>query len=94
MAFFLVSCKVQVYPSIIDGSKADGTLTISYEVIAYTKPIVHWEEVIQSSRSKCQLWGYKDVEFFGGGTSKCNNIDLNGNCCRWLVTYKCQCTNQ
>lgn len=89
----LDSCEVQKYLAISDGSKSDGTLTMVYEHGVYEKPVVHWEEAKQSAAEKCQSWGYGGAEFFDVGEKECISRDANGNCLRFRVTYKCQCTD-
>ena len=87
------SCEVQKYLAISDGSKSDGTLTMIYEYGVYEKPVVHWDEAKQSATEKCQSWGYGGSEFFDVGEKACVARDANGNCVRFRVTYKCQCTD-
>ena len=87
-----VSCKVQVYPSIVDGSKSDGTLTATYYYESLTTPIVHWEEAKIKALEKCKAWGYRDFDFFDG-ISQCVKQDTYGNCVTYQVIYKCQCKN-
>lgn len=79
--------------SVYDGSKADGTITLFYEYGAFDKPVVHWEEAKQDAISKCKNWGYGGAEFFGSGVQKCIAVNGYGNCIRWRVYYKCQCTD-
>ena len=89
---FLNSCTVHKYPSAYDGSKADGTVTMFYEYGVFVKPVVHWDEAKQQAISKCKNWGYSGAEFFGSGVQKCIAVNGYGNCIRWRVYYKCQCT--
>jgi len=86
-------CTTQKYLAVSDGSKADGTLTLSYECGSLEKPVVHWDEAKRSAISRCQSWGYKSAEFFDVGTRRCISTDSQGNCLRYRVTYKCQCTD-
>ena len=92
--FLFESCTVQKYLSVYDGSKADGTITMFYEYGTFEKPVVHWEEAKREAILKCKNWGYTGAEFFGTGISKCISVDGYGNCIRWRVYYKCQCTNK
>jgi S1-C subfamily serine protease len=86
-----ISCKSIKIPAIIDGSRADGTLTLVYEYSHYERPIVQWDVAKQSTISKCKSWGYFDAEFFELGTKECISRAPAGNCLAWQVTYKCQC---
>lgn len=90
--FLISSCTVQKYLSVYDGSKADGTITMFYEYGTFEKPVVHWVEAKQDAISKCKNWGYSGAEFFGQGVQKCISFDGTGNCVKWRVYYKCQCT--
>jgi hypothetical protein len=92
IAFLFESCTVQKYLQVYDGSRADGTITMFYEYGAFDKPVVHWEEAKQEATSKCKNWGYSGAEFFGSGIRTCIGVDGYGNCNRWRVVYKCQCT--
>jgi len=90
----LSSCTTQKYLSVIDGSKASGTLTFAYEYGIFEKPVVHFLEAKQTAVQKCQGWGFKGAEFFDSGLRECIYRDANGNCTRFRVVYKCQCTDQ
>jgi hypothetical protein len=92
IAFLFESCTVHKYLSVYDGSKADGTITMFYEYGAFDKPIVHWEEAKRDATLKCKNWGYNGAEFFGTGVRECISVDGYGNCNRWRVIYKYQCT--
>jgi len=86
-------CQTVKYLSITDGSKSDGTLTMSYEYGVFEQPVVQWAQAQQSAIGTCQNWGYSGAQLFDSGWQQCIHADLYGNCDRWRVTYKCQCTN-
>jgi S1-C subfamily serine protease len=88
----LSSCTSVKYLAISDGSRSDGTLTLMYEYGAFEKPVVQWEAAKKSAIEKCRSWGYYGAEFFDVGTSNCIGYNSYGNCLRWRVIYKCQCT--
>ncbi|MFM7711162.1 MAG: YecR family lipoprotein [Ferruginibacter sp.] len=87
------SCKVHKYLSVLDGSKADGTITLYFEYGSMERPVVHWDEAKKEALSKCKNWGYNNAEFFGSGVKQCTAYNINGQCIRWRVIYKCQCIN-
>ena len=86
-------CKVHKYLSVLDGSKADGIITLYYEYGSMERPVVHWDEAKKEALSKCKNWGYNNAEFFGSGVKECLAYNINGQCIRWRVLYKCQCVN-
>jgi len=77
---------------ITDGSRADGTLTLSYEYGAFEQPEVNWDNAKQKTIDKCRSWGYSGAEFFEAGERRCLSFDAYGGCNQWRVTYKAQCT--
>lgn len=93
-SLLISSCTSTKYLAISDGSRSDGTLTMMYEYGAFEKPVVQWEAAKKSAVQKCQSWGYSGAEFFDVGTSECIGYNGYGNCIRWRVIYKCQCTTE
>lgn len=75
------------------GSRADGTVDLSYEYGVYTVPKVQWEAGLKVAKERCAAWGYDSAEKFGGEVKKCNQSDSYGNCVRWFVTVQYQCTS-
>ena len=86
----LYGCKVNKYLYVTGGSKADGTLTMSYEYGAFEKPVIQWEEAKQRALQYCKSWGYSGFQFFDRGTQECISWG-NSGCNRWRVTFTCQC---
>ena len=72
------------------GSRADGTVTLSYEYGGFEKPQVDMQQGIAAARARCQAWGYQDAEPFGGQTEKCQRMTEYG-CVRALVNVNFQC---
>lgn len=86
----LSSCTVKKRLEIVDGSKADGTLTMAYTIKANQKAKFILEEARQEAVVKCKQWGYSDAEIFTAGMREC--IDYRQlQCVRYMVKYKCQC---
>ena len=73
------------------GSRADGTVELSYEYGMFEKPQVQWDQGLVTATERCKAWGYQGAEAFGGTTSECQAYNGYGNCVRWLVTVKYQC---
>lgn len=84
------SCTVKKRLAIVDGSKADGTLTMAYTIRANQKAKFILEEARQEAVVKCKQWGYSDAEIFNAGLRECTEYRQN-QCIRYTVKYKCQC---
>jgi S1-C subfamily serine protease len=76
---------------ITDGSRADGTLTLSYEYGAFEQPKLNMENAQQKIIDKCKAWGYSGADFFEAGERHCLSYDAYGGCNRWKVIHKAQC---
>lgn len=73
------------------GSRADGTVKMSYEYGRFETPHVNASQGSVGARQRCAAWGYTGAEPFGGATKQC--VDFSGGgCSRWMVTYEYQCT--
>ena len=75
----------------IGGSRADGTVQMAYEYMNYERPEVDAEAARVSARQRCQAWGYKDAEAFGGAMTQCLQSN-NYGCAQTRVTVTYQCT--
>ena len=42
------SCATDITPFATGGSKADGTVSMSYEYRSFEQPVIDWEEVASS----------------------------------------------
>jgi hypothetical protein len=87
----LQGCAVQKQLTPTGGSRADGTVKMSYECGAYEVPKVDAQQGWRDAKRRCQSWGYEDAEAFGGFTRSCIYSSGSG-CSRWLVTHEYQCT--
>jgi hypothetical protein len=72
------------------GSRADGTIDLSYEVGLYEKPQIDQTQGLVIARQRCGAWGYADAEPFGGEKRQCQKY-YGSNCLRWFVTLTYQC---
>ena len=67
-AFFALACASQKYFGAVDGSKADGTVTVVYEVgmgIGGNPNDEIRQNALQEARTRCKAWGYSDAVFLG-----------------------------
>jgi hypothetical protein len=88
----LVGCAVQRPLVATGGSRADGTVEMSYEFGLFEVPKVDYTQGAASARQRCAAWGYSDAEPFGGHKSQCQQFNGYGNCIHTLVTVQYQCT--
>ena len=72
------------------GSRADGTVRLSYDFGAFEAPQVNNQQGLDIARSRCLAWGYQNTEAFGGERRACNNMTSSG-CTSWIVTREYQC---
>lgn len=82
--------RVNVTPSPISGSKADGTITMGYkEVSTSTAPtisVVDWAASDVAAQKKCEVWGYASSERFGTYQNEtCQKFAQNV----WTGTMEC-----
>jgi hypothetical protein len=87
----LQGCAVQKQLVATGGSRADGTVKMSYEFGMFEKPVVNIQQGIASATQRCRSWGYTGAEPFGGQTKQCTGYG-GGNCNHWTVTVEYQCT--
>lgn len=73
------------------GSRADGTVRLSYEVGMFEQAVVDEEQGLRVARQRCATWGYSGAEAFGGVTRQCTSPSSSG-CNVTLVTKEYQCT--
>jgi hypothetical protein len=82
----LSACAVEKYPVATGGSRADGTVKVSYDVGRFDKPQVHMDVAQSQAEHSCKTWGYKGAEPFGGSESQCHQFNGFGNCVQATVT--------
>ena len=76
------------------GSRADGTVKLSYEIGALQTAVLDDGRAIQTATNRCKSWGYTSAEAFGGITRQCNESDPKLGCLRWFITKEFQCTGE
>lgn len=84
-------CSVNKTAFSTGGSRADGTIDMTYDWGAFETPKMDWVSAQVEAERRCAVWGYKGAERFGGESRKCTIMDPNGICGRWeaTVTYQC-----
>lgn len=85
VVLFNTSCSVQRELQVVDGSKADGTITLATEYDGAFKVKVDLQNAKLKASEKCKSWGYKDAEFFDAGVSQSIGRGMK------RLTYKAQC---
>jgi len=88
----LAGCATVKVPQPINGSRADGTITLAYQMGAFEKPVVDWNLARDTAKIRCIAWGYRNAEAFGGTQTHCTFYDGNGNCMSEQVNVIYQCT--
>ena len=73
------------------GSRADGTVKLSYDYGTFQVPQIDPAQGIKDATGRCQAWGYTGAEAFGGSTTMCIDSSM-GSCNRYRATVEFQCT--
>ena len=89
---FLTSCATPEVMQATGGSRADGTVDLSYEYGLFQQPVVNMQAAEVTATARCKAWGYANAEPFGGQINRCQASNAYGNCLQMLVTVKYQCT--
>lgn len=92
---FLASCAtpINVTPVPTTGSKADGTVVLSYNYGLFQQPNVDLEAAQATALKRCKAWGYKKAEAFEGTSNVCQQYNGYGNCLNMRVDITYQCLN-
>ena len=89
--FFLVGCSVNKTFSATGGSKADGTVRLSYWYGAFETPNASLDETAhQTAKDRCNNWGYSDAKSFDEVTRSCVSWNAYG-CIQYQVSVDYQC---
>lgn len=90
-AIGLASCATPKTYTATGGSRADGTVRLSYDVGLFEQPVVDEAQGLKVARERCATWGYSGAEAFGGSTSQCVSPSSSG-CQLARITKEYQCT--
>ena len=92
VATVLVACATNKEWTATSGSKSDGVVRLSYELGELETPILNEKQAIELAAKRCQSWGYKSAEAFGGTTRQCVTRGSLG-CANMRITKEYQCTS-
>ena len=91
----LAGCAVVKTPLFSGGSKADATVSFTYDYGAFEVPEVNTEAVGMQATARCGIWGYSRAIPFGSPSSRCIATSGSGaysaTCIRHQVTIQYQC---
>lgn len=87
----LAGCANTKIPEATGGSRADGTVTMSYTVTSLERPQVDWAAAKRGAEDRCRSWGYEAAERFGGWRQECVAGGGLGGCNGWMVHIPYQC---
>lgn len=73
------------------GSRADGTVEMSYEVGEFEDVVVDLAQGAEAARQRCVAWGYSDAQAFGAQKRVCQIPGGFSGCAKFLVTIEYQC---
>ena len=90
-ALTIAGCATPVNMVPMNGSRADGTVEMGFEYGLFQKPEVNQSQAQSQADATCNGWGYSGSRPFGAYQQKCTYMD-GGNCMRFLVTVRYQCT--
>lgn len=79
------------------GSRSDATVTLSYQYVPISEiPVINDAEGLQTAIKRCQSWGYRDAEPFGGVTtsSQAHRDPVWGDTTLTTVSKTYQCLGQ
>lgn len=88
-----VGCVTAKQWNATGGSRADGTVKLSFQYGSFEAPRVSAQQGIEVAISRCSAWGYSGAEAFGGVTKICASASSSG-CDLWTVTQDYQCTGR
>lgn len=89
----LAGCEVEKTPVPTDGSKADGSVVLSYQVGPYEIPKVDWTAAQTNAVQRCRAWGYSSADAFDGNVRRCEASDIYGSCTMTTISRTYQCLN-
>jgi hypothetical protein len=85
------ACSTKTPFYAMGGSRADGTVDMAYDFKPFETPIIDRNQAQSVAKVKCQVWGYKDAEAFGGRIQNCYVRNRFGTCTQGQIVEKYQC---
>jgi len=80
---------VDVKPMPTSGSRADGTVDLSFEYHRFDTIHIDEGHALTKAKTTCANWGYSGAQPFGGNRRECLDPP---DCYRYRVTTTYQCT--
>lgn len=93
LSTLFVGCAIHKELVATGGSKADGTIELSYSYGTMQVPVINEEQGLQLAKRRCESWGYKNAEKFGGHKQVCSIYGGFG-CNEFTVTIQYQCLDK
>ncbi len=91
-ALLIAGCTTQqIIAQPLTGSRADGTVQMSYNVGAFEGGKVDYTGAQLQAEERCKAWGYTSAEKFGGEQRMCTAPSQYG-CMSFQVNMSYQCT--
>lgn len=88
----IAGCTVDRQMTATGGSRADGIVELSYDVGEFQGANIDWGSAQSEADQRCQSWGYKSAQKFGGERRRCEQrLGALVNCARFRVTVRYQC---
>ncbi|HSC19306.1 MAG TPA: YecR family lipoprotein [Rhizomicrobium sp.] len=87
----LNACATEKVAEATGGSRADGTVELSYQFGMFQVPKVDWSLAQITATDRCHVWGYSGADKFGGEVHHCDQMGAYG-CEMTTVTVRYQCT--
>lgn len=96
-ALLLSACASKVEKELVatGGSKSDGTIELSYEQHELEMVTYNEQQALNAAKKRCEAWGYKNAEKFGGVKSQCTLIPgFWTPCGKTMFTIQYQCLDK
>ena len=92
-AILLSGCAITTTMVATGGSRADGTVNLSYEYGEFQRAIIDQQQGQQTAVERCKAWGYTGAEPFGGQVNRCEApTEVGCAVTQVTVTYQCMGT--
>lgn len=89
LAASVISCS-PIMPTSIDGSKADGVVTLAATRNPFQAGEIDWQGALEEAKHRCRLWGYTNAKEFGAAFKTCEEYWEYG-CYRYRYERAFQC---
>lgn len=94
IAIGLSGCSTVTDMQATGGSKADGTIHMSYEFSPFDIIKIDYDKALVGAEKRCKAWGYQSAEAFDQGFRTCSKPAAFGGCDLYRVTVQYQCLGE